>query len=102
MQNKVDVFNRANRENGPLDVSDRLMDIQSELGELCKEWLKATDYGTKKFKVTDDFALELGDVLYSIYSLANETGIDANAQVQKVLDKYQKRIDEKQSMGSGK
>ena len=102
MQNKVNEFNKKNRGSEPLEVSSRLMDIQSELGELCKEYLKATDYGTKDFKVTEDFALELGDVLYSLYSLANETGIDSNEQVQKVLDKYQRRIDEKKNMGSGR
>lgn len=102
MQKKVDEFNKMNRGAEGLKPADRLMDIQSELGELSKEYLKATDYGSKEFALTEDFGLELGDVLYSIYSLANETGLDANEMVQKVLDKYQKRIDEKKNMGSGR
>lgn len=102
MQEKVNEFNKKNRGTEPLEVSARLMDIQSELGELSKEYLKATDYATKAFSLTDDFELELGDVLYSLYSLANELQINADSAVQKVLNKYQKRIDEKSNMGSGR
>ena len=102
MQSKVEEFNKKNRGSEPLEVAARLMDIQSEMGELAKEFLKATDYGSKDFVLTHDFELELGDVLYSIYSLACELGINSDEAVQKVLDKYQKRIDEKANMGSGR
>ena len=86
----------------PMPASARLLDIQSELGELAKEYLKASKYGTLDFAVDEQFMLEYGDVLYSLLSLANEVGMDASDCLQAALNKYQKRIDEKKSMGSGK
>ena len=85
-----------------MPASARIMDIQSELGELSKEYLKATKYGTLEFEKTDDFALEFGDVLYSMISLGLETGVDIEKAVEDVLAKYQKRIDDKKNMGSGR
>ena len=102
MQNLVKEFNETkmcHKEKMP--EQSRVLDIQSELGELSKEILKASNYGTKQFVVNEDFEMEFGDVLYSLLSLAVETGVDAETCLKKVLDKYQKRIDEKKSMGSG-
>ena len=45
--------------------------------------------------------LEYGDALYSLLSLAEETGIDSEEALRKVLKKYQDRIDKNKSMGSG-
>ena len=102
MQQKVQQFNQKCDDFAtPMPVSARLCDIQSEIGELAKEYLKATDYGTKEFTLTQDFELEFGDVLYSLLSLANQTNIDANACLDKILDKYQKRIDKNKTLGSG-
>ena len=102
MQNLVKDFNEnkmCHREKMP--ESARVLDVQSELGELSKEILKATKYGTKEFVVTEDFEMEYGDVLYSLLSLAVETGIDSEECLKKVLKKYQNRIDSRNSMGSG-
>lgn len=103
MIDKVKCFNeKKSVHEKPMPVSARLMDIQSELGELSKEYLKATKYGTLEFEKTDDFALEFGDVLYSMISLGLETGVDIEKAVEDVLAKYQKRIDDKKNMGSGR
>ena len=85
-----------------MPVSERVLDIQSELGELAKEVLKATNYGTTEFNPTEEFELEFGDVLYSLLSLGTECGLDAEKALNAVLEKYKKRITEKKSMGSGK
>ena len=103
MQNKVKNFNdNKSVHTRPMPVSARIMDINSEMGELAKEYLKATNYGTKDFEITDDFVMEYGDVLYSMLSLANELNIDANKSIEMVLEKYQNRIDNKKDMGSGR
>ena len=99
MQQKVKSFNEINTREA-LPVYARLLDTASELGELAKEYLKSSDYGTQEFEINDDFKLEFGDVLYCLMSLANEVGIDAEEQLDKVLVKYQARIDKKKSMGS--
>ena len=103
MQSLVKDFNDKNgRSSSPLECEERLMDIQSEVGELAKEYLKATNYGQNKFVLTEDFEFELGDVLYSVLSLAEEQNVDAKNSLLKVLNKYQERIDKKKNMGSGK
>ena len=103
MQNKVSEFNKIrNCHTEIMPVSARMLDIESEVGELAKEVLKSTKYGTKEFNKTEDFELELGDVLYSILSLADETGVDANVALDKVLAKYRKRIENNDNMGSGR
>lgn len=103
MQKTVKDFNdNKSVHTRPMPVSARIMDINSEMGELAKEYLKATNYGTKDFELTDDFVMEYGDVLYSMLSLANELNIDANHSLDMILDKYQKRISQNNDMGSGR
>lgn len=103
MIEKVKKFNEKKMAHEkPMPVAARLMDVQSELGELSKEYLKATKYGTFEFSKTEDFSLEFGDVLYSIISLGLESGVDIEKSLDDVLVKYQKRIEEKKNMGSGR
>lgn len=103
MQKKVENFNnRLYCHKGSMPLYARLMDIDSELGELAKEYLKSSDYGESEFKVTDDFKMEFGDVLYALLSLANENNIDANQSIDMALKKYEDRINKKKNMGSGK
>lgn len=103
MQNKVKIFNESmSSQVPPMPCSARLLDIISELGELDKEYLKATEYGTQQIELTEDFTLEFGDVLYSLLSLANEMNIDANDALDKVLTKYQNRINSNGNLGSGR
>lgn len=103
MQNKVKEFN-ANLacHQKPMPIYARILDIQSELGELAKEYLKNSKYGTQKFALSEEFRLEFGDVLYSMLSLANEADLNAEEELNKVLEKYKKRIENKNSMGSGR
>lgn len=102
MQNKVKEFNENVSKKEPLSVNARLLDIGSELGELQKEYLKASNYGASEFHMTEDFLLEYGDVLYSLFSLANECKLDANIALDKVLTKYTNRIKTMGGMGSKK
>ena len=101
MQNKVKKFNDellCHRQKMPTYA--RILDIQSEVGELSKEYLKSTKYGTKDYLVTEDFLLEYGDVLYSLLSLANELEIDSKIALDKVFEKYKNRIEKNGSIGS--
>lgn len=101
MQNKVKMFNgNMPCHKKPMPPYARLMDINSELGELEKEYLKSTHYGTENFTITDDFKMEFGDVLYSLLSLANETNINTEECLDIALKKYADRINKKKNMGS--
>ena len=103
MQEKVREFNNNMPcHKKPMPTWARVADIQSELGELNKEVLKASKYGTEEFELNEEFIMEFGDCLYSLMSLANELNIDANKALDKVLSKYKKRIDSNNSMGSGR
>ena len=103
MQNKVKEFNNSktcHRE--PMPVHARLMDIESEVGELEKEYLKSSNYGTKDFVVTDDFKEEFGDVIYAILSLSNELEISAEECLNIALEKMRKIMEKNNSFGSGR
>lgn len=103
MIEKIKSFNKNKKvHEKQMPASARIIDVQSELGELSKEYLKSTNYGTCEFKMTEDFELEYADVLYSMISLGLEAGIDIEKSIDKVLSKYQKRIDDKKNMGSGR
>lgn len=100
MQKKVTEFNKAkNCHIKPMPAYARLLDIESEIGELAKEYLKGSKYGTEDFKLHDDFIMEFGDVMYSMLSLAEELNINAEDALNKVIEKYKNRI-KKGSMGS--
>lgn len=103
MQNKVKEFNsKKTCHLKPMPVYARLLDIESEMGELAKEYLKNSKYGTKDFVLTDDFKEEYGDVLYALLSLADELGISSEECVDVVLEKLKRRMMKNNDMGSGR
>ena len=102
MQNIVKEFNNQKRAHKkPIPISARLLDIQSEIGELCKEYLKETKYGILDNQVvSQDFIMEFEDVLYSLLSLAEETKINAEEALNLAIEKYKKRLAFSNQMGS--
>ena len=103
MQNKVKEFNDLKScHKTPMPVYARLLDIQSEMGELAKEYLKSSKYGTNDFSVTEDFKEEFGDVFYAILSLANELEINVEECVDVSLNKMKVRMEKKGTLGSGR
>lgn len=79
----------------------RLLDLESETGELAKELLKASEYGESEFEPTEGFEDEFGDVYYSLLSLAAECGIDPEEALESSLEKYRERFESKDTVGSG-
>lgn len=82
-------------------IQTRVLDLVSEVGEVAKEVLKGSDYGTTTFQVTPEWSMELADALFALVCLANSTGVDLDDAVQRVLIKYQQRFDDTGEMGSG-
>ncbi len=78
-----------------------LLDLESEVGELAKEWLKDSDYGRWELAPGEGWAEEMGDVLFALLALAEETGVDLEASLRLVLKKYARRIDDHGHTGSG-
>lgn len=73
----------------------RLLDLCAELGELAKEWLKSTQYGkrTQSLPATEDWQAELGDVLFALLCLANESGVDVDHALNQAMERYRQRIE---------
>jgi len=83
-------------------VAARLLDLLSEVGELSKEALKATDYGRDSFRPPDGWAGELGDIFFALVCLANSTGVDLEAALDGALGKYRERLALGDDVGSGR
>lgn len=77
----------------------RMLDIVTEVGEIAKEIIKSTDYGSKPFQAKEELKPELGDAIFSIAVLANQLNIDLDEAVEMVLEKYERRL-QKGSAGS--
>ena len=95
------ILDFCNEHNINCSVESRLLDIISELGELSKEVLKATEYGKKlEIHCNQNLVLEFGDLLFSITCLANQLDIDMTKALDLVLDKYKKRFSERATISS--
>ena len=95
----------AQKHNLSHNVSVYVLDLVSEVGEVAKEILKATNYGAQATPLTpqqipDTFAGELGDVLYSLCSLATSAGIDLDDALTQTLQKYEQRQQQNGAIGS--
>ncbi|HEY8362566.1 MAG TPA: MazG nucleotide pyrophosphohydrolase domain-containing protein [Tissierellaceae bacterium] len=80
----------------------RIIDLTSEVGELSKEFLKGTKYGSKEFEKTEEWDCEIGDVLFSLICIANKTETNLEDSLKNVLYKYEKRFISKGDLGSGR
>ncbi len=66
--------------------------LMEEVGEVAR--LMARIYGEQSFKnpekaatAKDDLAEEMGDVLFVLICLANQTGVDLESALKKIMDK---------------
>lgn len=70
--------------------------LTEEVGELAR--LMARQYGDQSFKDSDkgrELGDEMADVLWVLLCLANQTGVDLTAALQKNLDKKTQRDSER-------
>lgn len=84
------------------DASVWVHDLQSELGEVAKEVLKASDYGSNNPEFGEEMRNEVGDVYFSLLGLADALGIDLADALEDVLEKYAERMEETGDVGSGR
>lgn len=78
----------------------RVLDLASEAGELAKDVNESSEYGSNPETATVSTG-ELGDTLFCVLALAEEAGIDAGAALDDALAKYDARLDERGTAGSG-
>lgn len=70
----------------------RVLDMVSEVGEVAKEILEMSDYGKKRITYRASLKMELGDLLYSLITVANAFNVDLEEAVEEALQKYKKRL----------
>ena len=101
VKNIVEFLEKSNTETNALV---RLADISSELGEVSKEVLKASFYGIDIpiLKYTASFKEEYGFLLFAVLALGVENDVDPSEALEVVLNKYNKRLETKGHIGSGK
>ena len=83
-----------------VDPSVRALDFSSEVGELCKEILKSTQYGTRAFQPTPNLEMELGDALFLLLALASTVNVDLDLAPEKVMTKMRERLERTGQLGS--
>jgi NTP pyrophosphatase (non-canonical NTP hydrolase) len=60
---------------------------------LVKEIFQMSNYGRDEFQFREEVKGELGDVLYSLITVANSLDVDLEEELEKVLEKYKKRME---------
>ena len=81
------------------DLAYRVLDLESEVGEVAKEVTTSTEYGAApdNAAIADD---EIGDVLFALLALAERADVDAEAALDESLAKYDARIGSSGDAGS--
>jgi NTP pyrophosphatase (non-canonical NTP hydrolase) len=82
------------------DVRAHALDLVSEVGEVAKEVLLATQYGRQPSRPRPELADEIGDALYSLLALAEVCGVDAEDALRASLQKYERRTEQRGDAGS--
>ena len=98
IQKRVKEFCKKNKLGS--SVEHRVLDTLSELGEVAKEILKMSDYGKKPINYKEELKSELGDLFYSLITIANYFDIDLGEALNIVLEKYEKRLKKSGSASS--
>jgi len=90
IQNRVKAFCKEYDIDNPIE--DRILDAVSELGEVAKEVLKMTDYGNSPLQFRSEIKGELGDLFYSLITIANFFDINLEEAIDIALQKYRRRL----------
>lgn len=77
------------------------LDLASEVGEIAKALLEASDYGRAPLRDSAALGEELGDAFFSLLALAESLDLDLEEALRAALDKYERRLDRKGHTGSG-
>lgn len=94
---QLEVAEFVARHNLQTDVASRMLDLTSEVGELAKEVLTATNYGKTPFVPKPAWLDEFGDVLFALLCLADLTDVNPADALRMALAKYEKRMSAQQT-----
>ncbi|WP_436932791.1 MazG nucleotide pyrophosphohydrolase domain-containing protein [Halosimplex halobium] len=82
------------------DPAYRVLDLAAEVGEIAADAAKSGEYGAapEEVAVSED---ELGDAVFALLATADALDIDAEEALETSLAKYERRLEESESAGSG-
>ena len=93
-QDKIREFDKARGWDKDWNIKDLLLNITEEGGELWDliKWVdedKQKEILSKKKEEVSDY---IGDTLFLLLKIANQTGVDASRGLQNTLNEYEKRM----------
>ncbi|SDI95069.1 hypothetical protein SAMN05444157_0951 [Frankineae bacterium MT45] len=68
-----------------------LLELQTQLGALAATATAATERGRRPFRPPADWAPRLGELAYGLYLLADQTGVDVEAEIRVTADALVRR-----------
>jgi NTP pyrophosphatase (non-canonical NTP hydrolase) len=89
-QKIVDNFVKKNKLDSPIEY--KFIDLVSELGEIAKVLNLITKYKKLTVGASAELFEEIGDVYYSLLTLANYFDADLSVLLEKVINKYKKGL----------
>lgn len=78
----------------------RLLDLVAEVGEIATDAAESTGYGSDPAQLTIS-SDEVGDALFSLLALAAAAEIDAGDALEDAMAKYERRLTDAGTAGSG-
>ena len=93
-QDKLKRFDMARGWEDSWNIKDLLLNITEEGGELWSliKWIddeKQKEVISKNIEEVSDY---IGDTLFLLLKIANQTGVDSEKALQNTLDEYEKRM----------
>lgn len=75
-----------------------LVDLQVQLGRLAQLSQEATERGRRPFRVPPGWEQTIGELAYTVYLLADQTGIDVTQQVVSAAAEHRQQAETTTSM----
>ncbi len=93
-QAKLLAFDKAREWDKGWNMKDLLLNITEEGGEMWNlvKWVDEEKQKKIVAENKDEVSDYIGDTLYLILKIANQTGVDASQALQNTLDEYEKRM----------
>jgi len=93
-QNKIRDFDKSRGWENHWNLKDLSLNITEEVGELWSlvKWIGEDDQKKVVEKNKQEVSDFVGDTLFLILKIANQTGVDAHEALENTLDEYEKRM----------
>lgn len=93
-QNKIRTFDEARGWSDDWNIKDLLLNITEEGGEVWNliKWIDEEKQKKIVNEKKDEISDYIGDTLFLLLKIANQTKVDAGLALQNTLDEYEKRM----------